>query len=112
MLPLRAITRAASNPVIQRASSAATKWTVPRIGQVRRIARSAMARSMSASVVPGRREPSAQSEPRKSCACTAPSQRTSVAGSACAGGISPWLASRRAPIVAVVVAAARCSCAA
>ncbi len=64
--PARDITRGASASVIQRMSSGATKWSVPRIGHVRTIARSAMARSTSRSVELVVRCPMPHSEPAKS----------------------------------------------
>ena len=61
---LRASTRGASSWVIQRTSAAATKCRVPRMGQVRTMARRDSAASTMASVAPRMRWPSAHSDPR------------------------------------------------
>ncbi len=64
----RAKTRGVSKRSIQRTSRDAIKCNVPRIGHVRRMTRSARARSTSPSVVLAVRRPMPQSAPRYSCA--------------------------------------------
>ena len=59
-----AIMRDAVSSRIQRKSSAATKWSVPRIGQDRTMVRSARARSTSIWVAAPDRSPTAHSAPR------------------------------------------------
>jgi len=60
----RAITRGASMRVIQWTSAEASRWSVPRIGHVRTIARVEIARSTTASVAPRTRWPMPHSAAR------------------------------------------------
>jgi hypothetical protein len=64
---------------IQRASAGGTRWTVPRIGQVRIASRRSSAALTSASVNPGRRTPRDQSALAMSWACIAPNHSTTPA---------------------------------
>ena len=64
LAPSGAALRGARSSVIQRASAAETKCSVPRIGHVRTMRLSAMARSTSASLAPPVRRPTAQRAPR------------------------------------------------
>jgi len=73
--------RGVSSSSIQRTSAAATKCKVLRIGQVRMIFRSAMARSTTVFVASVRRRPIAHSAPRQSCACIAPNAAATSPGS-------------------------------
>ena len=72
--------RVAVSSSIQPMSCAATRCSVPRIGQERMTEPSASAASTSARVVPGARSPTDHLAPARSCACIASIQRTTSAG--------------------------------
>src|SRR5262245_9911296 len=96
--------RAASSSSIQRASAAGTKWIVPRIGQVRRIAPRSMAASIVLALARLVRRPTAHSEWPYSCAWTAPRCVTTSAGSPVVVAARYWLASRLASRSSGVIA--------
>src|SRR5262245_920261 len=96
--------RPASSSSIQRASAAGTKWIVPRIGQVRRIAPRSMAASIVLALACLVRRPTAHSEWPYSCACTAPRCVTTSAGSPVTVAARCWLASRLASRSSGVIA--------
>ncbi len=91
------VSRSAVRSSIQRRSSGATRWSVPRIGHERTTAPLCSAARTSASPAPGTRQPMAHSASCRFWACEAVIQRTASGTEPSPGPSSPWDASRSLP---------------